>query len=103
MEQRNNDWTFQCSKKPCHVGGSHRVGVGSLHESDCPHPVSQRFREETAKCQGDHSADTVPQEDGWLITGQGQYRLQVTGQVCGLSKSQPPEESKKAAQETRYG
>ena len=68
-------------QKTRRVGGSHWIGVGSLHESDCPHPVSQRFREETAKCEGDHSSDTVPQEDGWLITGQGQYRLQVTGQV----------------------
>src|ERR1700760_3310993 len=72
---------FQRGKKPRHAGGSRRVGVGSLHESDSLHPVSQCFREETAKREGDHSSDTMPKENGRLITSQGQYRLQVTGQV----------------------
>ena len=68
MEKRNDDWTFQRGQKTRHVGGSHWVGVGSLHESDSPYPVSQCFWEETAKSEGDHSSDTMPQENGWLIT-----------------------------------
>ena len=59
MEKRNDDWTFKCGQKTRHVGSSHWVGVGSLHESDSPHPVSQCFWEETAKCKGDHSSDTI--------------------------------------------
>jgi hypothetical protein len=55
--------------------------VGSLHESDSPHLVSQCFREETTKREGDHSSDTMPQENGELITGQAQYRLQVAGEI----------------------
>src|SRR5580692_7655913 len=81
MKKRNNDGAFQRGKKTRHVGGSHWVGVGSLHQSDSLHPVSQCFREETAKCEGDHSSDTMPQENGRLITSQGQYRLQMAGQV----------------------
>src|SRR5580704_8051446 len=81
MEKRNDDWTFQRGKKTCHGGGSHWVGVGSLHESNSPDPVSQCPRKEAAKCESDHSSDTMPQEDGRLITGQGQYRFQVAGQV----------------------
>src|ERR1700722_3157551 len=81
MEKRNEDWPFQRGKKTCHTGGSNWVGVGSLHEGDSLHPVSQCFRKETAKCEGDHSSDTVPQENGRLITGQAQYRLQVAGEI----------------------
>src|ERR1700693_3668979 len=81
MEKRNDDWTFQRGKKTRHVGGSHWVGVGSLHESNSPDPVSQCFRKEAAKCESDHSSDTMPQENGRLITSQGQDRLKVAGQV----------------------
>jgi hypothetical protein len=81
MEKRNDDWTFQRGKKTGHTGGSNWVGVGSLHESDSPHSVSQCFWEETAKCEGDHSSDTMPQENGRLIAGQAQYRLQAAGEI----------------------
>src|ERR1700675_3007901 len=81
MEKRNDDWTFERGKKTRHVGGSHWVRVGGLHESDSPHPVSQCFREKTAKCEGDHSSDTMPQENGRLITVQAQYRLQVAEEI----------------------
>src|ERR1700686_986035 len=104
MEKRNDYWTFQRVKKTRHIGGSNWVGVGSLHESDSPHPVSHCFQEETAKSEGDHSSDTMAQEDGRLITGQGQYRVQVTGQVlhavisigwsCGPSQSRQVPDNK---------